>query len=1103
MNLEQIRPPELINYDRDSLEREIIERIKRHPKWKDNYNGLLHHDALNMIIAIYTYLFGKNAENIDRKLRDVFLQSAYSDESKIYNLNQKNINLIQNNEAVTKLRCTLINKHKTDVFYIPNNLTVYGTGLNSSSIPFQIIKKDEEYDYLNNNIKINPGQNFTSFDIEAYSGITRSFSYNITPNQENFEIFVPYTNVIQNSIQVYYYLYGVPYLLYENKDDNYGRKISQSIFPEGTPKYILKYSINGNPRIIFGTDIFGGKFKTNHANGEIIVYGRYGGGSNDNIFTGSINETKEVQLNINESIEINFENITHGVGGSDRENLDDIIDFVLFRAGRGRQIVDTIDSKNVIQNKTVKHKIENASYEKEKATNNIPLFHNYHYIVPKKNINAFQLPIGNINESIDDYANLFVKELSEYLNVYGTHDDPIKKEFLTNFYQDNNNYDFDINLRHNPIISNTLVARAYNSNDRMIDEVKFVGNYPLNDLIHNEEKNDKAIIKSSHISEIEIRFDIDADPEYNINNNITFKLDNHDYLFDVSLASGTYTLFHLAASINSLIKNAVSNDLPFNHPLYNQIVNLNNKIVRYNEEEQIIEFHSLNHNKNSRIILIGEFNTPSYNFFNDLGISIDTYIPERSHLVFNGTNSYFEYTNNKLIVFTDKQEHNVDKYYNVEPVQNPNSDEGPLLNILLRDDKLIQNFKIQERSNIIIGLYNDDNLVEEVEISSYDSEVLELSSYDNGKFLEKSLLDDDAVTIFPNTSNLSIQLKNPIEDYIYISPFIETLGNLQVMYLYKLVFDESEEEFERELVKTFNHDNTWIQTVNNENGEEIYLHLNYTEQLIIGNDYVLEIYTRKDGETLQNGEILFQDVGVNITNGDLDVEDYPTDELFNSGINQTYSKQTNTIKLTLVDPTVNEEEIAYHAGYEYFNNIRLRFNKRSYEYIDVDYIADPYAPESEAKLMLDILNHKNKRIISLENVIKNINMIPVGLYIDLYIKNTYSFNKATERLKEVIIDNFQYDNNNYFHEIDEMITDDKLNTAIRNELINLGIVEARINHSRKKVFNKYLNENKKNYYFVLNDEIISLLKDKGDELNNLTNLNKEFEIDINVIPVEI
>ena len=71
--LSEIEAPSLINFNTNQIIEEIIDRIQRHPEWKEIWNGELKQNALYVIINIFAYLFSKNAEAANRLLKENFI----------------------------------------------------------------------------------------------------------------------------------------------------------------------------------------------------------------------------------------------------------------------------------------------------------------------------------------------------------------------------------------------------------------------------------------------------------------------------------------------------------------------------------------------------------------------------------------------------------------------------------------------------------------------------------------------------------------------------------------------------------------------------------------------------------------------------------------------------------------------------------------------------------------------------------------------------------------------------------------------------------------------------------------------------------------------
>ena len=101
--LSEIKSPDLIQFDRDSLVTEIIERIQADPNWNSIWDGELLHNFSYFIVNTFSYLFSKNAEAANRVLRETFITQAKDPLSIVNYLSNFSLNLKQNTAAMAEV----------------------------------------------------------------------------------------------------------------------------------------------------------------------------------------------------------------------------------------------------------------------------------------------------------------------------------------------------------------------------------------------------------------------------------------------------------------------------------------------------------------------------------------------------------------------------------------------------------------------------------------------------------------------------------------------------------------------------------------------------------------------------------------------------------------------------------------------------------------------------------------------------------------------------------------------------------------------------------------------------------------------------------------
>ena len=195
--------------------------------------------------------------------------------------------------------------------------------------------------------------------------------------------------------------------------------------------------------------------------------------------------------------------------------------------------------------------------------------------------------------------------------MQGNHDAKTIDEVKS--YNTNNNISFTTLVNLQSLLSNTLVANAYNINDELVDSIKFLGNYPLTKIIFNDYENLRTEVSSQTLNATLSIISSGDD----INNNLQLYIDDHDFLFNLGISSGTsIDIVSLASSLNSKIRAEIYNNLSliklgYTHELWTAYLN-NHVFVTCSNGK--ITFISPKYGERSRIKFLGESETAAYNF---------------------------------------------------------------------------------------------------------------------------------------------------------------------------------------------------------------------------------------------------------------------------------------------------------------------------------------------------------------------------------------------------------------------------------------------------------------------------------------------------------
>lgn len=1077
-SLYEINPPDLINFDHDSLLVELIDRIKQHPQWSENYNGLLHHDSLSMVLSIYSFLFGKNAESFNRTQRENFYVSANTDEAKAYILREKNIEFKQNTESVATFKGILVNKTISGHFVIPKFTTLLVKGLNSQNIKYEVIKKvDGEYDYFND-IEFDATQDLNSFTLDLYAGETFKHFHELNVKKENFIIEVPYSPVIQDSIQVYYYVNGTYTKLYEDKLDNQERVVTD-VFPNGTPKYIVKYSFDNKPIIVFGTQNFGGTFNNTHSAGKVVVFGRIGGGVASQIPEGSVDTTIEF-MHDGDSYSIRFINLTKGVGGADAEALDEVIRFAPLNVGRGKHVIDKYDSSSKLRNYLSKLKIDNPKYDRE-TFNDVPLLHNFYYMVPNRDFSLFKFPTLLTSDTLSSYNSKFVSQISKFCNVQGNHDAKVVDEIKDR--NTNGNTSFYTTANWKNIMSSSLKAKAYNANGELVDSIEFIDNYPLTKIVNNKYANERTEVYSKAFDTIKI-----LGSGSRINNTLKLYIDDHDFMFVLGLANFNNGIdaFSLAAMLNGKIRALIQTSCQSISELMTAYATNH---VFVSAVDSKLKFTSPKTGKRSRIKFVGEVGTASYNLLEDFSLLPKSYRPSRTKIVFNYENSFYDYTKNEVYCDINQDEINQIENYTVAPVQSFSSVDGPTIELELIDKLFDYKYDFLSGSNMTVEILEGEIKKDEIQFKGLTPFAQSIAGQQTGLYTGSVVKSASDCKIDVANAKIIIKSKDGIENFPYKAGYADELGEISKVMLYRIVDEENST-----LIQSWNYEVSWSQVKNSPNGTTIYIPVYVNNKLVVDNNYRLDIFTKKGIAAEIIGEsITFTAITATVTNGEGD------NSKIQSEINVAkYDRELNQFVINCVDAIQDTSgDPVYFPAFLTFNKIRVTFKKKTYDSITLDYQSDPYHPENEALELMSKINSKETRLLSLENVSKDVDIIPVGFQVNVTVKSGFSKNNAKNFVYSQIMTNFGYKNFNDEHVIDSMISTNSINSIIMPFSSYYGITNVSIDTSSIDYVD--LDNSSKKFYFVLGETLLNLLNAVETQNNNVYGLVDFYKIKVNVI----
>ena len=544
--LASIIPPDLLKFDRADLISDIVTRIKSDPTWNSQWDGELSHNAAYSIINYFAYLFEKNAQVSNYIVKENFLASSVSETSILENLKAQNINLKQNKESITTLRCTLAdpNDFFQEVFTIPAFTFVDGIGTDGSKVFFEFTTKNDggRFNYLQPVSVARTLSTFDSFDIEVYSGKSFTDSVDISDQIDNFSIDVGFQDIIEDSIEVYYN-YGTPQQtkLIETKTFVSQTVYSNiAVFPNGTPQYILRYDQNGAVNILFGNKDFGSDFNISATTKNLTIFGRAGGGAITNIAPNNINGTFLIG-----GKNLIVTNITAAAGGVSREDISLAKTYAPYKYGRDKAIVTDTDLVNRMPLDLVnKYRIDSPRF-----VSGVKMLHAYHYIAPDRNSASFQVPqvsITNIYNpvTLEGYNTTFLQSINDFFNIQGANSAPVIELFSDYVFP---NYDFVSKIKGEKILNNSLSLTAFDKFSQPLDTITFSATYTNSNFPDTEINFAKVSstgvnqYTTTNVQKLKFKFDSENDI-------ITIAIDPNNYVDASVLANALNPKFKAAST---------------------------------------------------------------------------------------------------------------------------------------------------------------------------------------------------------------------------------------------------------------------------------------------------------------------------------------------------------------------------------------------------------------------------------------------------------------------------------------------------------------------------------------------------------------------------
>lgn len=1139
--LADIKAPDLIQFDRQSYVDEIIERIKLNPEWSSVWIDELYQNADQMTMQLFAYMAEKNALNFNLNIRDKFLAHAFSEEAIFNNLSDMGVDVQQAKNSQVDVEVSLSDTIIRNPIVFDKYHKILATNINNSSIAFEIIEKDEnnKYKYLDNVI-INPDfSSLEHFTVTAYAGVTKMEEFEISEyTLENLQFTLTGRDVEDGSIRVYFNDPDGRLLELEEVDILKGVGSKNLYFEKGSPLYKIKYNKDNQPIIMFGTEEFGGAFENKHANGKIIVFYRLAYGIAGNILTGGINNSQTIKV-LDKEYTLNFYNSAPSSGGKNIEDLQTARIYGPLRVGRNSAFIDEQDAQFALKNVVVKYKIDTP---KMGIQNGVPFLHAIHYFVPNRSFDNFKFEDFSDKETISSYALKIINNFTSYCEISGAHDKAIKDEYVCDFvYPDSNGKIYFTHLLKNQSpTSGTLRATAYDEDGKILDYIRWGGNYILNPKVVAAEHDKVTRIRSNTFATLNI---IDTLTSGNSggsdngkNNKLIIEFDDYDHIFDLTLPLGSRTYKELAAIINDLIVNEIKGQYSTvkegitQGAVTNMVHLVNHVFCSYEVVDSVnktgrLIFNSTKTGRRSKIkfhdYFINNTNT-NYDLYYQLGVGVYTYRPGReTGWVFND-GMVFNYETNQIFfdIFSDnisKQQLVQKDSYQDKLVQSVVKEEGPTLSFLLTVENLVkEKLLIGADLNVYADKYNDvtksfspvshmvfSNVIKDVNEPTLG---VEDPRVNDSTAIGAFNVDSSSTYFDYDKSLVSVQFVNGKANPYYSTTYGEihkiTLKEVNVIPGNPVTFTT----VEGGLSKIFYpNGQEWMQDPTSPTGVKFELSLsgldlqpgkNYKLSLImIDNSLIEHELDYVVFETFQNNQASASFVAIAYFN------ETPTEEvvsrILGSSQNGTYMNAVlKTIKVATKNPEEDPTLKTYSANWVNFDRIRFEYKSKNFDHITVTYTPNPYQPESEAKGLLDIVKDPGNRLIGLENITKNLKYIPFGVSIAIVVSKKYSLKDAVNAVRQTMYSNFSYNNISFVHDINYKPTAQNIKNLISEIATQYGIISISVNPT----IDEYIATHYKEpcYFFIMEEALYqSLLElETGSSLSSIHTISDNYKISI-------
>lgn len=1091
--------PDFTIFNQEGLTEELISKIKLHPEWNEVWDGEVEENGSMMIINFFTYLFNKNAQAFNRWLKESILIYADDPTSIVNGLASYGLFLPQNKGASVELTLTAnAPNYIFAPFSIQPGRQITGTNLDGGSIIFELYKRSEinpsQPNYIEATV-IEPGVNATlnSFNCVAFAGQTKIKTIQITEDiLEKFTIPIEDTDIIEDSIEIYFDLYGsnqtrlIPTRTYI-KIKSYNAYFDNAT--NGIPMFKPIMDGDGRATVVFGTKAFGGDFPTKALGGTLTIFYRVGGGLTSNIKKNSINTNIVFEITPGSPVSFSATNQSVASGGANRANVYEEQFYAPYRIGRTGAILTDTDAIDVLRNMVSKHKVESPKYSE--TTNKVNILHTNNYVVPFRDFLDFLFPTPLDNDTIASYTTRFYEELQKYCNLDKIHDGLIENELISEFFDS----DFAYNLKLQKPLSGTLYLSAFNDDGKEIDRIYFRSNYSGSDVIPNQPSLSAFLKSTLKLPAITINSG---------NNRLLLKIDEN--INDASLiASEGLIDLTLTSSVYGVDENGFNTDIA-------------NEIDRAIKEHPDIRYYGETF-PNHKFAFIddlgrltisspttGEFSliqivdntTTNASAITTLSLNVEFKRPEpESGLIFSQETRLDHVLSALKIVFNRNRESVSVTRENLILDWNLDSPTGQIVSVPLEPLDGDSLDYVKPGSTVSVIALSDSNVeldrLEFVSVQESDTNPGSLSILGTGDVFDLSETNYDWFT-----GQLSIKLRDDIESG----------GNYNLnAYLISgdpIVRGVDSADFPRlklgQLITgTGIQGGTVINAFSETSGTiELSLAPNVSSPLDV---FGYSLPTPDTFEAVAtSGSDVIQFIPSVVLNS-LVVGDEITNAKFPSG--------TTIVSKNVVAGTITVSEVAtgttgktaltvspsytFPTAYDKNTKFRVDYSRKLWSFASATYKPNPYYPEGEAGSILSYLRSVDKKLIGMEPLTKKVNFIPIKISAVLTPTPGSDKNRIRENSFELLEDYFGFNSIDTTHTIGSGFSLDRVKSYLtdglnRNPGVNFGNIITPVQN--------FIDIDGNAFYFVFSRDFISRIRLFEENYPQISGFYRQFENDI-------